>query len=66
MRSRKFVAAGLLAIMPFTLVACTDEDGDGAVADEEIEQVDEFVEDVVNDLEQEVNELTMPWHARPT
>ena len=56
MRIRKFVAGGLLAIMPFTLVACADQDGDGAVADEEIEQVDEFVEDVVNDLEQEVNE----------
>ncbi|MDH5422699.1 MAG: hypothetical protein OEY55_12925 [Acidimicrobiia bacterium] len=56
MRIRKLVAAGLLAILPFGLVACTDEDGDGAGADEEIEQVDEFVEDVVEDLEQEIEE----------
>ena len=47
MRIRRFVAAGLLAILPFGLVACTDEDGDGAVADleQELEEGASEIED---------------------
>ena len=56
MRLKKLIATGLIAAMPLTLAACSDEDGDGAVTDEEIEQIDETLEDIASDLEQEVEQ----------
>lgn len=53
---KKTIAASLIAVLSLVGAACSDEDGDGAVVDEEIEQVDEFVEDVADQLEEEVEQ----------
>ncbi len=60
MRSRTagFVTAAIMAVGMGGLAACTDEDGDGAGLDEEIEAVDEGLEDGVNQLEEEIDEGT--------
>ena len=51
-------ASALAAVASLALVgaACSDEDGDGAETDEEVEQLDETGEDVGNNLEEELNE----------
>ena len=51
-------ASALAAVASLALVgaACSDEDGDGADTDEEIEQLDETGEDVGNEIEEEVDE----------
>ena len=46
------VVSALAAGGLFALGACSDDDGDGAVTDEEVDQVDEGAED----LEEEVDE----------
>lgn len=53
---RKLVAILTIVSMPVVLSACEDEDGDGAVTDEEIEQLDEGLEDAVDQLEEEASE----------
>jgi len=45
-----------MAVGMGALAACTDEDGDGAGLDEEIEEIDEGLEDGVNQLEKEIDE----------
>lgn len=61
MRLRQTMAAGLIALMPFTLAACADEDGDGAVTDEEVPGVTDTVGetgDAVTDTSADVTETT--------
>ena len=53
---RKLVAILTIVSRPVVLSACEDEDGDGAVTDEEIEQLDEGLEDAVDQLEEEASE----------
>ena len=45
--------AGALLLSP---VACSDEDGDGATTDEEVDELDETGEDVGNEVEEEVDQ----------
>ena len=52
----RIVAAGFAASLAFGgLAACSDEDGDGAVTDEELQDVEDGAEDVGNELEEEVD-----------
>ena len=44
-------ATGALLLAP----ACSDEDGDGATTDEELEDVRDGAEDVCNEVEEEVD-----------
>ena len=44
------VASGALLLAP----ACSDEDGDGATTDEEIQDVEDGAEDVGNEVEEEI------------
>lgn len=44
------LASGALLLVP----ACSDEDGDGATTDEEIQDVEDTAEDVGNEVEEEV------------
>lgn len=53
---RKKIAIGLVALMPLSLAACSDEDNDGAVTDEEVNQVDEGLEEGANELGDELEE----------
>ena len=56
-RSRTRLAAGAVAaVLAFAPAACSDEDGDGAVTDEEVDELEETGEDAGNELEQEVEE----------
>jgi hypothetical protein len=48
--------AGLAIAASLSFVACSDEDGDGAETDEEVDQVDEQVEDTGDQIEEEVDE----------
>jgi hypothetical protein len=51
--TRAFVVAaatGALLLAP----ACSDEDGDGATTDEEIQDVEDTGEDIADEVEQEV------------
>lgn len=53
-QSKKFAGLLTAAIMTIGmggLAACTDEDADGAVTDEEVDQVDESVEDADQQLD---------------
>ena len=60
MRSRTtaFLTAAIMAVGMGGLAACSDEDGDGAVTDEEIGEIDETVEDLGDQVEEEVDEGT--------
>jgi hypothetical protein len=51
----RIVAAGFAATLAIGgLVACSDEDGDGATTDEELQDVEDGAEDVGNQVEEEV------------
>ena len=53
---RKFLAALFAASLLLVPAACSDEDGDGATTDEEVDELDEGSEDVGNELEEEVDQ----------
>ena len=53
---RRAAAAAVTATLLFAPVACSDEDGDGAETDEEIDQIDEGAEDTGDQIEEEVDE----------
>lgn len=58
MRTRDRVAAAAFSgLLVVATVACTDEDGDGASTDEEIDQIDESVENLDNEIEEIGNEV---------
>jgi len=48
--------AATFVVLGLSLVACSDEDGDGAVTDEEIDQIDEELEDLTDEIEEEIDE----------
>ena len=56
MRTRKMIAAAMLALLPFAVAACDDEDGDGAVTDEEVGEFGETVDDVGEEIGEEMDE----------
>lgn len=56
MELRKKVAIGLVALMPLSAAACSDEDDDGAVTDEEVGEIDESLEEGAQDLQEEIEE----------
>ena len=45
------LASGALLLSP----ACSDEDGDGGVTDEEIQDLEDDAEDIGNEIEEEVD-----------
>ena len=53
---RKFLAALFAASLLLVPAACSDEDGDGATTDEEVDQLDETGEDIGNEVEEEVDQ----------
>jgi hypothetical protein len=53
---RRISVAAIAAASLLTFAACSDEDGDGAESDEEIDQVDEQLEDTGDQLEEEIDE----------
>jgi hypothetical protein len=53
---RKLLAALFAASLLLVPAACSDEDGDGATTDEEVDELDETGEDVGNQVEEEINE----------
>lgn len=50
--------AAILTIGLGGLAACSDEDGDGAVTDEEFGEIDQELEDLSDDVQEEVDEIT--------
>jgi hypothetical protein len=55
MIGRRVTALAAVAIIGFTGAACSDEDGDGASTDEEVDQLDENLEDAGDDVQDEVD-----------
>lgn len=53
---RHKIAIGLVALMPLSLAACSDEDNDGAVTDEEVGEVDEALDEGAEQLQDEIEE----------
>jgi hypothetical protein len=53
---RRAAAAAFTATLLFAPAACSDEDGDGAETDEEVDQIDEGAEDTGEQLEEELDE----------
>lgn len=56
MKLRRTAAAAIAAASLPTFAACSDEDGDGAETDEEVDQLDEQVEDTGDQVEEEIDE----------
>lgn len=56
MEFRKKTAVALVALMPLSVVACSDEDDDGAVTDEEVGELDESLDEGAQQLEEEIEE----------
>ena len=56
--TRRITAGALAGLLVFSggLAACSDEDGDGAGTDEEVEEIDEQSEDVQDQIEEEIDE----------
>ena len=56
MRRAPRIAATTFAVAALALggAACSDEDGDGATTDEEIQDVEDTGEDIADEVEQEV------------
>lgn len=48
----------LTTVLAFGGVACTDEDGDGAGTDEEIDQLEQEVDQGADQLEEEIQQNT--------
>jgi hypothetical protein len=48
--------AALAATSFLTFTACSDEDGDGAETDEEVDELDEQLEDTGDQLDEEIDE----------
>lgn len=55
MRSRRTITTALLAGAIALAPACSDEDGDGGVTDEEIEDVENEAEDLGDQVEEEID-----------
>jgi hypothetical protein len=53
---RKLLAALFAGALLLTPVACSDEDGDGAVTDEEVDELEQNTDDAREEIEQEVDE----------
>jgi hypothetical protein len=53
-RTRRFIAIAGLALAPFVVGACSDEDGDGATTDEEIQDVEEKTDEAEDRVETEI------------
>ena len=53
---RRTATATLAAFALLVPVACSDEDGDGAETDEEVDQIDEQVEDTGEQVDEEIDE----------
>ena len=51
----KALSAGLLGASLLLVPACEDEDGDGGVTDEEIEDVEDTGEDVGDEIQEEID-----------
>ena len=56
MRPPRICALAAVAVLGLTGAACSDEDGDGATTDEEIERIDEGLEDAGEELDEELDE----------
>lgn len=56
MQFRKKTAIALVALMPFSVAACDDEDDDGAVTDEEVGELDDAAEEGAEELGDELEE----------
>ena len=54
--NRRIAALSAVAILGLGGAACSDEDGDGATTDEEVDQIDEGAEDTGEQLEEEVDQ----------
>ena len=54
--NRRIAAIAAVAVLGLGGAACSDEDGDGATTDEEVDQVDESTEDMGDQLEDEVDQ----------
>ncbi|CAN5666738.1 hypothetical protein BH20ACT1_BH20ACT1_01790 [soil metagenome] len=52
----KLTAGAVVTVLAFGAVACSDEDGDGATTDEEIDGAEDQVDEGVDQLEEEVDE----------
>lgn len=53
---RQKMAIALVASLPFFVTACSDEDDDGAVTDEEVGELEESLEEGAQQLEEEAEE----------
>lgn len=56
-RSRPFAALAVVGALAVGGVACSDEDGDSATTDEEVDQVEDVVEDGADEVEEGVDQL---------
>ena len=58
MRTKKILATSIagLIILGGSVTACSDEDGDGAVTDEEVDSAEEKGQDAKDEVEEEIDE----------
>jgi hypothetical protein len=58
MRTKKLIATSIagLIILGGSITACSDEDGDGAVTDEEVDSAEEKGQDAKDEVEEEIDE----------
>ena len=55
MRTHRIIATGLAAGALLLVPACDDEDGDGGVTDEEVEDIEETGDSVQDEVEEEID-----------
>lgn len=56
--TRRVTAGAFALALVLGGVACSDEDGDGGVTDEEVDQIDETVDSVGEEVQEEVDRGT--------
>ncbi len=54
-RIARSISAGALAGVLLLAPACSDEDGDGATTDEELEDIENRVDDAGNEIQEEID-----------
>jgi hypothetical protein len=55
MRTHRLIATGMAAGALLLVPACDDEDGDGGVTDEEVEDIEETGDSVQDEVEEEID-----------
>jgi hypothetical protein len=58
LRTTRLSAVAVTAVLAFGGVACSDEDGDGATTDEEVDNLEQEVDEGADQVEEEIEQNT--------